>query len=424
MTLREKLARRWRRDFGENVTMALATLRAHKLRSGLTVLGVIIAVTTLVAVVAILMGLDRNVQQSIQSFGVNTAFFHHLNPGPRFGRLSREERLRKPLSYEDYLAVREGCTACQNATVSIYTNQLDRVRYKSEEIVGLDFRGATAEFFSVYANAILKHGRPFTPVEDLHRVEVVVIGEDVAKGLFGELDPLGKQVVLNGHSFTVLGVLERPKGSGGGPGGNEDRRAVIPYWTFRKVYPQKDVHGIRIEAFPGQLPRAIDQVRTILRRQRRVPYDQPDNFGYSTVDSIIREFHNIMGIVALVTTVLSSVGLLVGGVGVMNIMLVSVTERTREIGVRKAIGARRRDIVWQFLSEAMALTGAGGLVGVGIGFLVSAVVRHAVPSLPTFVPLWAVVAAVMVAASVGLFFGIYPAVKAARLDPVEALRYE
>jgi len=424
MTLREKLRLYWRRGFGENLAMALATLRAHKLRSGLTVLGVIIAVTTLIAVVAILMGLDRNVQQNIQSFGSNTAFFHHLNPGPRIGRLSREERLRKPLSYEDYLAVREGCTACQNATVSIYTNQLDLIRYKSEEIVGLDFRGTTAEFFSVYANAVIKHGRPFTSVEDLHRVEVVVIGEDIAEGLFGGLEPLGKQVMVNGHSFTVVGVLERPKGLGGGPTGDEDRRVVIPYGAFRKVYPQMDVHGIRIEAFPGQLPRAIDQARSILRRQRRVPYDQPDNFGYSTVDSIIREFHSIVGMVALVTMVLSSVGLLVGGVGVMNIMLVSVTERTREIGVRKAIGARRRDIIWQFLSEAMAMTGVGGVVGVAAGFLISAVVRHTVPSLPTFVPLWAVLAAVVVATSVGLFFGMYPAVKAARLDPVEALRYE
>ncbi len=161
-----------------------------------------------------------------------------------------------------------------------------------------------------------------------------------------------------------------------------------------------------------------------LRRSRKVPLDKPDNFGYSTSESIIREFHQIVGMIALVTVVIASVGLMIGGVGVMNIMLVSVTERTREIGVRKAIGARRRDIVWQFLTEAMALTASGGIVGVILGYLISTAVRNLFPSFQTFVPVWAVVAAVAVATSVGLFFGMYPAVKAARLDPVDALRYE
>lgn len=424
MTLREKVTWHWRRDISENLWMALDTLRNHKVRSSLTVLGIIVAVVTLIAVVALLMGFDRNVQQSIQSFGTNTAFFYHLNPGPRFGRPSKEERMRKKISYEDFVAVREACQACVNVTVSIYSSEdVDRVRHKGEEIVGLDFRGATEDFFSVYANAAVKRGRPFTGGEDLHRVEVAVIGEDIASGLFGPLDPIGKEIIANGHNFRVIGVFEKPKG-GFGPEDNEDRRVTIPYWTFRKVYPHEDVHGIRIEAHPGKLPLAIDQTRVALRRSRKVPLDKPDNFGYTTAEAIIREFHNIVGMVALITVVIASVGLMIGGVGVMNIMLVSVTERTREIGVRKAIGARRRDIVWQFLTEAMALTGSGGVVGVGFGYLISAAIRAAVPSLPTYVPLWAVVSAVMVAASVGLFFGMYPAVKAARLDPVDALRYE
>ena len=424
MTLRKKLQWRWRREFGENLWMALDTLRGHKLRSALTVLGIIVAVVTLIAVVALMMGFDRNVQQAMQSYGTNTAFFSHLPfQGPRFSRLTKEERMRKPVSYEDYLAVKEACTACTNTTVSIYLSDIARVRYKGEEIVGLDFRGATGEFFSVYANAVVKHGRPFTEAESRHRVEVAVIGEDIGKGLFVELDPLGKEVVVNGHSFRVIGVFEKPKGSFG-PGGDEDRRVTIPYWTFRKVYPVDKSHGIRIEAYSGQLPRAIDQTRVALRRSRRVPYDKEDNFGYATAESIIRRFHDVVGMIALVTAVISSTGLMIGGVGVMNIMLVSVTERTREIGVRKAVGARRRDIIWQFLTEAMALTGLGGLVGVIIGYAISAVIRNAVPSLQTYVPLWAVVAAVAVASSVGLFFGMYPAVKAARLDPVDALRYE
>jgi ABC-type antimicrobial peptide transport system permease subunit len=425
MAWRGKLGWRAYEDVRENVRMGLDTLYAHKMRSGLAVLGIVVAVTTLISVVAILVGFDRNIQQGIQSFGTNTAFFYHVPTGPRLGRMSKELRMRKKLDYDDFLAARDACTACVNATVSVFSSaEVSRARYRGDEVVGLDFRGATEEFFSVYANAVVKEGRPFTAVENLHRGNVVVIGADLARGLFGPLDPLGKEILVNGHGFYVVGVLEKPKGSFGPGEAGQDRRVVIPYWTFRRSFPYDDTHGIRIEAYPGRLPEAIDQVRTALRRSRKVPYDKEDTFSYATAQSIIREFHDIVGAVALVTMTLSGVGLLVGGVGVMNIMLVSVTERTREIGVRKAIGAKRRDIVWQFLIEAMALTAAGGLVGVLAGLLISTVIRNAMPSLPAFVPPWAVVLGVSVAASVGLFFGIYPAVKAARLDPVEALRYE
>ncbi len=409
-------------NLAENVWLALDTLRNNKLRSALTLVSITVAVTTLIAVVALLMGLDKNVQDSIQSYGTNTAFFDHLPDGPRFGRLSKEERERKPLSFEDFEVLQQSCTECRHITVSLFNDRLNTARYKSEEVSGLDYRGTTADFFSVYANAVVVKGRAFTETENLHRMALAVIGEDLANGLYGRENPVGKPINVDGHEFTVLGVFERPKG-GVGPG-NSDNRVVTPYWTFRKMHPNAKHHGIRVEARPGKLDAAVDEARVSLRRTRKVPYNKPDNFAYSTADSLVESFHQIVGIVGLAVMVIASVGLMIGGIGVMNIMLVSVTERTREIGIRKAIGARRRDIIWQFITEAMVMAATGGLGGVVIGFLISGAVHAAVESLPTYVPLWAVVMGVGVAASVGLFFGIYPAVKASRLDPVEALRYE
>ena len=417
--LRAKVARR---PWGENVLMALDTLRNNKLRSALTLVSITVAVTTLIAVVAMLMGLDRNVQESIQSYGINTAFFSHFPTGPRFGNLTKEERMRKPLSYDDFLAVKESCLACENVTVSIFPNDIAAARYKDREVVGLDFRGATGEFFSVYANAVVKEGRPFTESENQHRLETVVLGEDLANGLFPDSDPIGKTVIVDGHPFQVIGVFEKPKG-GLGPG-NADNRAVVPYWTFRKVYPMMDVHGIRIEAYAGRLPEAIDQTRVSLRRTRRLTYSQPDNFDYSTADSIIESFHQIVGMVGLAVMVISSVGLMIGGVGVMNIMLVSVTERTREIGVRKAMGARKRDIMLQFTLEAVTLTALGGVLGVALGAMLTSLVRVIWSSLPARMSVFWTMTGFWIACATGLVFGIYPAWKASKLDPIEALRYE
>ncbi|MGZ4812006.1 MAG: ABC transporter permease [Terriglobales bacterium] len=413
-----------RQSLRENVIMALDTLRNNKLRSALTLLSIMVAVATLIVVVALLMGLDRNIQDQVQGYGTNTAFFSHLPTGPHFGRLSKEERMRKPLTYDDFLVVRDVCAACIHVTVSIFRNDAPNwIRYKGEEVTGLDFRGATAEFFSVYANAVIKEGRSFTEVENQHHMAYVVLGEDSAGGLFPAGGAVGKTITINGSSFEVIGTFEKPRAGLGGPD-NSDRRVVIPYWTFRKIYPLAKEHGIRIEAYPGQLDVAVDQTRVALRRTRKLMYDKADDFSFQTAESAIREFHNIVGMVALAIIVIASVGMMIGGVGVMNIMLVSVTERTREIGVRKAMGARRQDIIWQFLTEAMVMAGTGGLVGILLGYAISGTIKMVVPTLPTFVPIWAVLSSFMVATSVGLFFGMYPAVKAARLDPVVALRYE
>src|SRR5208282_498232 len=292
---------------------------------------------------------------------------------------------------------------------------------KDQEVTALDFRGTFPEFVEVYANANLKEGRFLSDGDNEHRRSVVVIGESVAKALFPNVDPIGKVVIANGQEFEVIGVFELPKGGFGM--NNEDRRVVIPYYTFRKLYPNMKYHGYRIQAYPNRLDAAVDEARVALRRARKVAYNSPDDFSIETSQQTVESFYAIIGAVALAMLVLSSIGLLIGGVGVMNIMLVSVTERTREIGVRKAIGARRGDIRWQFLFEAMTLTGLGGIIGVLLGWIVTVAVGAAL-DWPAVVPIWAVVVGVSVSVAIGLVFGVWPALKAARLDPVVALRYE
>lgn len=412
-----------RQDLHENFWMALDTLRAHKLRSLLTVLGVIIGTMVIIGVGSVITGFDQDVIEQVSGFGVDTAFIYRFDQGIRFGHLTKEERLRKPLAMEDGEAVLESCPAVRRVAVSLFEwEHPHTVRYENQEVVGIDFRGTFPEFVEVYANATLKAGRFFTQAENLHRLQVVVLGEDVARVFFPNVDPIGKRILIDGQPYEVLGVFERPKGGFGM--GDEDRRVALPYYTFTRSYPAAKEHGIRMQAYPGQLSQAVDQAREVLRRRRRVAYGEPDNFSIQTGQQFVDQFHQITGAVALVMVVLSSIGLLVGGVGVMNIMLVSVTERTREIGVRKAMGARRRDIAWQFLMEAITLTGAGGVMGIFVGASTSFIIHLAFPNIPVTVPLWSVFVGFLVSVSVGLIFGMWPALKAARLDPVEALRYE
>jgi ABC-type antimicrobial peptide transport system permease subunit len=411
-----------RQDFRENLMLAMDTLRAHKLRSFLTVLGVVIGVCVIIVVAALLAGFDNAVQEDISQWGADTAFVSKFPSGIRMGRLTKEERMRKPLVAEDGFAIEAQCPAVQAVAISLYPDSGDnRIRYKDMEIIGLDFRGTFPSFINVYANASMKRGRFISDGDNHYKAMVVVIGENIADTFFPLSDPIGKEVLVDGRAFQVIGVFEKPKG--GFNDSDEDKRVVIPYDTFRKMYPNSKEHGLRVQAKPGQLDAAVDQVRDVMRRRRNVAYNDPDNFGISTAQQIVDQFHSIVGAVALVTVVLSSIGLLVGGVGVMNIMLVSVTERTREIGVRKAIGARRRDITTQFLIEAIALTTLGGILGILLGGGIAQLIRT-FSGMKTLVPMWAVVAGVSVSAFVGLVFGVWPAMKAARLDPVEALRYE
>jgi putative ABC transport system permease protein len=415
---------------GENAQMALTTLRENKTRSFLTVLGVVIGITALLSVVSILMGVYADVNAYLSDYGPETLFIFRFDPGIHTGRLTPEERARKPLTLEDAEAIREFCPAVRAVTASVYPRFEEEgpargpvtARYLSKEVSGVDYNGtlpATEEVF----NSRPARGRFFSDAENMHRSDVAVIGPDIVKTLYPEGDPIGKPIMIDGVSYEVIGVLEKRKGQLV-KDESADKAVMVPYRTYRKHLPMDDENLIGAVAYPGRMPEAEDEIRGVLRRRRNVPYSKPDNFGVSSAQQIADQFRQITSSVALLISVISSIGLLVGGVGVMNIMLMSVTQRTREIGVRKAIGARRSDVIWQFLTEAIVLTGAGGIIGVLLGGGISMLINLTIPSLPSYVPLWAIVLAVAVSMSVGLFFGMYPAIKAARLDPVEALRYE
>jgi putative ABC transport system permease protein len=410
-----------RQPVRENLLLALDTLRTHKFRAFLTILGVLIGTATVIGVASIFKGLDQQVVEMMEGFGTRTLFIYKFDPGIKTN-LTHEEATRKPLTYEDAMAIRDLCPSVETVAVEARRwGPPTTAKYKGLEMLDANFFGPTPEHFQTM-NAELVDGRLYTDIDDLHRREVAVLGPDVVKRLFANEDPIGKIINVDGHNYEVIGTLGKRKQFLGENG--NDKVVYVPYFTFRKYYPDAKENLITAMAYPGKLEQAKDEVTGLLRRRRNVKWSDPNNFGISSADSIIRQFRDIMGTVVLVTIVISSIGLMVGGIGVMNIMLVSVTERTREIGVRKAIGARRSDITWQFLLEAMSLTGAGGVMGILAGYTLSFLIRTLVPSLPSTVPLWSAIAGFIVSVSIGLFFGLWPAIKASRLDPIVALRYE
>jgi putative ABC transport system permease protein len=403
--------------FTAGTRLALATIREHKLRSFLTVLGVIIGTGAVIGVGSIIAGLDGAITGLMRSMGPNTVI---VTKTAAMGNATREERRRKPLTYEDARAIAERCPAIEHVSPYLFPTQgLHSARYKGNDVYGVQL-GGTEEGYAA-GGTTMKFGRFFTDDESRHHSPVVVVGEAIQKQLLPNEDPVDKWIEVDGHALQIVGVMDRPANQ---LPGQDDTRVLVPYFTMHKMFPSAQENMLVVIAYPGMVTQSEDEIRAVLRLTRRVPFHDPDNFSMATADQLVEQFHSITAMVALVMVILSSIGLLVGGIGVMNIMLVSVTERTREIGIRKAIGARRSDIIVQFLTEAVVLTALGGFIGLTFGWMISRAAAFVFPTLPTAVPLWAAVAGVVTSVGVGLFFGIWPASRAARLDPVEALRYE
>jgi putative ABC transport system permease protein len=414
-----------RNDIYENLRMALSTLLANKLRSFLTVFGVVIGIITVMLIASIISGIDVSVKKEVESFGTRSIYISKYNPGIHIGRLSREERMRKELTYEDSMALSalpavEMSVPFLDITNNFFGQKL-LVSGGGKTTAGVALQGTLPEFERA-GTQVISEGRFFAEFESDNRENVCVIGSKVADDFFPFSSAVNQQIKIGADEFRIVGVLQKRE-QFLFSGGSDDQNNVIyiPFSVARKLKPNADDIYILAVARPGMMDEAKDQVRDLLRIRRQVRFAAPDNFGMETSESILDNFRSITSGLAIAMVVISSVGLMVGGIGVMNIMLVSVTERTREIGVRKAIGARRSDIMWQFLIEAATLTGLGGLVGLSIGWLLTLLLRLLLPS---YVPLWAPIGGFVASVGIGLIFGIWPAWKAARLDPIESLRYE
>jgi putative ABC transport system permease protein len=415
-------------EFSEIVNMATDTLRGNKLRSALTVLGIVIGVAVVIGVSSIGRGLDDNVRDLVASVGSNIIFAFHLEPFT-FGRMTEEMRTRKELTYEDAEAIRGlPHVKAVSAGIRLFRPELGigsyAVKYQDKKAKNTILEGDTASVKDVF-DLPMASGRWFSEIDDEHRSAVVVLCHDTQQELFGEQDPLGKEVNIEGRLFEVIGTVQKIKSVFGGGKDPNDNRVFLPLRTFKALHPELKQHWISVKATShDDVPKAIDEIRELLRRRRKVPFDKPDNFSVLTTDSLSDVWNQLTGALFVGMFAISSVGLVVGGVGVMNIMLVSVTERTREIGVRKAIGARKRDILLQFTLEAIMLTAVGGVIGILAGGVVVWLIPMIWPSLPARMSMFWVSFGFTSAAGVGLVFGIYPAWKAANLDPIESLRYE
>ena len=410
----------------ESIRMALETIRTNKMRSGLTVLGIVIGVTTVIAISSIISGLNNNVSDLVSSFGTNLYWVYRM-PLVRTSRPTPEVLNRPKLTPLEatQIAAQPGVAAVA-ASLRYdprFTAGSFSIQYGKKKVSQTILQGVT-ESVTQTENLHFEKGRMFTQTEANRHSNVVILGHDTAAELFEPWqNPIGKEVTVEGQVFTVIGVFDKIKSVFGGSGKNpQDNTATFPVGTFRKLHPEMDDYFIEVKYANPQVKQMVhDEIVSVLRRDRKLRADQPDNFVISSPDAIVRLWHEITGGLAIFMLAISSLGLMVGGIGVMNIMLVSVTERTREIGVRKALGATKRNILTQFSVEATTLCALGGLIGIVIGGIFTLGLRVLLPA--TMSVTWSVTGFV-VSCAIGLVFGIYPAWKAATLDPIEALRYE
>jgi putative ABC transport system permease protein len=411
-------------DTKETVKMALDTLRTNKLRSGLTILGIVIGVMTVIIISSVVNGLNNNVASLVESLGTNVIWVFRF---PVIATRPTTEMLtRKQMTYDDAMAMKElphVIAVTPGLQWRDNSGQPGSVAVKSgtKKMEGTMLEGDTSSVKDVY-DLNMKDGRFFSDGDVERAANVVVLGSDTAEGLFGTISAIGQDVTIAGMVFTVVGVMDKQKQAFGGGKNPQDNKAFFPVTTFHKIHPEVLDYWISLK-FDDQKNKALvqDELTELLRRRRKVANEKPDNFAIFGTDSLTRLWDQItFGLFGLMLS-LSAVGLLVGGVGVMNIMLVSVTERTREIGVRKAIGASKQTILAQFTLEAITLCAVGGIAGVTFGSLVALLVRFVFPSLLS--PVWMAVAFIC-SCGIGLVFGIYPAWKAANLNPIDALRYE
>ena len=412
----------------EVLKMSLDSILGHKFRSILTILGIVVGIITAVVVASILTGMRQSIVSIVEEYGTNNIYAFHLTTG--MGGSNRDERNRKPLTDDDANAIMSQSTAIEDITLvnpgigNFGPSFDDNMTYEGRNYRWANVDGVSANYDRI-VNLGIREGRWLTEADNLQRRNVVVIGVDAREALFPNPDesPIGKVIRMNGDTWEVIGVVEKRK-SGFFGENEEDRKVFMPYRTSRKAAPLRDFLLLIIQGKQGQLNDAVAEIEGILRQRRNVKYGDPNNFDVKTADAFIAQFDGVIGGVGLAAIAISCLGLLVGGVGVMNIMLVSVTERTKEIGIRKAIGATRSAIIFQFLLEAMTLTAFGGIIGLVLALGISNLLMILIPTIPAKVELWMIIASLTVSVAVGLIFGVLPARKAARLDPIECLRYE